>query len=124
VKIPESTKGSLESKLATRRRERWPQLAEVHVRYRGNLVYVDGVLHDGEVMPLCRLRYGGSATYFGFAIYLGSKNAYEDSYLPTGAFEATPADALDCACGLYLGDPTAWITSAAEGESRTYAVGH
>jgi len=24
---------------------------------------------------------------------------------------ATPEEALDTACGLYLGDPTAWITS-------------
>ena len=35
---------------------------------------------------------------------------YEDSVLPNGAFEGTPADALDCACGLYLGDPSAWVT--------------
>jgi len=31
--------------------------------------------------------------------------------LPTGAFEATPEDALDCACGLYLDDPSAWVTN-------------
>jgi hypothetical protein len=111
MRIPESTKGSLELKLATRRHERWPQLREVRVRYRGPLAYVDGVLADGEVLPLCRLRYGGYASSFGFAIYLASKDGYEDTTLPNGAFEATPQEALDCACGLYLGDPSAWVTN-------------
>jgi hypothetical protein len=111
VKIPESTKWSLQGKLVARQRERWPQLQEVRVRFRGNLAYVGGVLPGGEVLPLCRLRYDGSATYFGFAVYLASKEGYEDSFLPNGAVEGTPAEALDCACGLYLGDPTAWVTN-------------
>ena len=111
MKIPESTKLSLQGKLVARQRERWPQLQDVRVRFRGNLAYVDGVLSDGDLLPLCRLRYAGSATYFGFAVYLASRDGYEDSFLPNGAFEATPADALDCACGLYLGDPTAWVTN-------------
>ncbi len=109
--IPESTRLSLEGKLAARRRERWPQLKDVRVRFRGNLAYVDGVLPDGDVQPLCRLRYGGSATYFGFAVYLASKDGYEDSCLPSGSFEGTPTEALDCACDLYLGDPSAWVTN-------------
>ena len=37
---------------------------------------------------LYRLRYGGSTTYWGFAIYLASNDAYEDSVLPTGRFTA------------------------------------
>lgn len=113
MKIPDSTKGSLHWKLATRQRERWPQLREVRVRYRATLAYVDGVLPDGDVLPLCRLRYAGSATYFGFAIALarGNRDVYEDSVLPSGAFEGTPEEALDCACGLYLGDPSAWVTN-------------
>jgi hypothetical protein len=53
--------------------------------------------------------YGGSATRFRFAIYLASKDGYEVSALPTGVFAGAPEDALDTACGLYLGDPTAWI---------------
>jgi len=40
----------------------------------------------------------------GFAIYLASKDGYEDSVLPTGGFAGAPQDALDCACDLYL-DP-------------------
>jgi len=30
------------------------------------------------------------------------------SYLPTGDTGGLAEDALDTACGLYLGDPTAW----------------
>ena len=41
-------------------------------------------------------------------ICLASKDGYEDSVLPTGDLAGAPEDALDTACGLYLGDPTAW----------------
>jgi hypothetical protein len=108
AKPPESTKTSLEQRLAQRARNRWPALATVQVRFRDRFAYVDGHLADGEVLPLCRLRYGGSASSWGFAIYLASKDGYENSVLPNGQFAGTPEDALDCACGLYLGDPTAW----------------
>ena len=64
-----------------------------------------GQLQDGEVLPLCRLRYGGSAARWGFAIYLASKDGYEDSVLPTGGFAGAPEEALDCACDLYLSGP-------------------
>ena len=37
---------------------------------------------------------------------LYSRVAYEDAVLPTGAFAGLPEDALDCAAGLYLSDPT------------------
>ena len=56
------------------------------------------------MLPLCRLRYVGYANDWGFAIYRASHHDYQDSWLPTGPAE----DALDTACGLYLGDPTAW----------------
>jgi hypothetical protein len=60
--IPESTKISLQQRLTARARERWPALADVQVRFRGRFAYVDGDLSSGEVLPLCRLRYAGSAT--------------------------------------------------------------
>ena len=41
-------------------------------------------------------------------IYLASKDGYQDSVLPTGQLAGSPEDALDTACGLHLGDPTAW----------------
>ena len=108
VKYPDSTKTSLEQRLHARARERWPDLAAVNVRHRANFSYVDGTLTDGTTLKLCRLRYGGSAHHWGFAIYRASHADYEDSLYPTGLPIGTCEDALDTACGLYLGDPTAW----------------
>lgn len=105
---PESTKTSLQQRLSSRARERWPQLSGLDVRFRANFAYVTCQLPDGDTVPLMRLRYGGSAARWGFAVYLASKNGYQDSALPTGDFAGAPEEALDCACGLYLGDPTAW----------------
>ena len=107
---PASTKTSLGQKLRARARQRWPQLAGVEVRFRGQFAYVTGKLPDGSELPLCRLRYGGYASIWGFAVYRASHDDYQDSYLPTGQPAGTPEEALDCACGLYLGDPTAWLT--------------
>jgi hypothetical protein len=61
-----------------------------------------------------RLRHGGSASRWGFAVYLASRDGYEDSILPSGMFAGTPEEALDCACGLYLGEPAAWLESRSE----------
>ena len=106
---PDSTKRSLQARLLTRARERWPELADLTVHHRGQYAaYIDGQLADGTTLPLFRLRYGGSANTWGFAIHLASRNGYEDSILPTGYPVGTPEEALDCACGLYLNDPTAW----------------
>ena len=108
VKYPDSTKSSLEYRLHARARERWPQLTTVEVRHRGNFSYVDGVLTDGTTLKLCRLRYGGSAHQWGFAIYRASHDDYDPSVFMTGSPVGTCEEALDLACGLYLGDPTAW----------------
>ena len=105
---PESTKTSLQQRLSARARERWPQLSGLDVRFRSNFAYITGHLPDGDTIPLMRLRYGGSAARWGFAIYLASKDGYQDSVLPTGYTAGSPEDALDSACGLYLSDPTAW----------------
>jgi hypothetical protein len=106
--IPESTKTSLGQRLRARQRERWPALAGVQVRFRGRFAYVEGELSSGEVLPLCRLRYAGSASLWGFATYLASRDSYQDSVLPSGLPIGTPEEALDTACGLYLADPSAW----------------
>jgi hypothetical protein len=102
---PQSTKTSLGQRLAHRAHERWPALTNVEVRFRGQFAYIHGHLPDGEVLPLCRLRYAGSASTWGFAIYRASHDDYQPTYLPTGALSGTPEEALDCACGLYLNDP-------------------
>ena len=106
---PASTKTSLGQKLRARARDRWPQLAGVDVRFRGKFAYVTGKLPDGSELPLCRLRYAGYASLWGFAIYRASHDDYQDSVLPSGQFAGTPEEALDCACGLYLADPSAWL---------------
>ncbi|MDQ3502716.1 MAG: hypothetical protein M3486_03715 [Actinomycetota bacterium] len=85
--------------------QNWPQLT-LHVRFRGAFAYIDGHVGDDEPFPLCRLRYGGSASIWGFALYLYSSAKYEDQILPTGGFAGSPEDALDCACNLYLSGPT------------------
>ena len=104
---PASTKTSLGQKL--RARDRWPQLTGVTVRFRGKFAYVTGQLPGGQDLPLCRLRYAGYASLWGFAIYRASHDDYQDSILPSGQFAGTPEEALDCACGLYLADPSAWL---------------
>ena len=106
---PDSTKNSLRYRLIIRTRERWPQLADLTIRHRGQFAYIDGKLADGTTLPLFRLRYGGSANSWGFAIHLASRDGYQDAILPSGYPVGTPEEALDCACGLYLNDPTAWI---------------
>jgi hypothetical protein len=102
---PASTRSSLQQRLNQRARDRSPTLTNVGVRFRAQFAYVDGHLPDGQVLPLCRLRYGGTASRWGFAVYLASKDGYQDTVLPTGYTAGTPEEALDCACGLYLADP-------------------
>ncbi|MGH9056125.1 MAG: hypothetical protein ACRDYY_09740 [Acidimicrobiales bacterium] len=113
---PESTKSSLTQRLNARARDRWPDLVKLDVTFRANFAYVHGQLADGEILPLCRLRYGGSASRWGFAIYRASHDDYQDSVLPTGLGAGEPEEALDSACGLSLNDPTAW--SEARTDSR------
>jgi len=84
AKPPESTKTSLRQRLAARACERWPQLAGITVRWHGEFAYVAGQLPDGTTLPLCRLRYAGSATSWGFAIYRASHDDYDKSVLPSG----------------------------------------
>ena len=105
--VPDSTKSSLQHKLSARARERWPQLTNVQVTFRAHFAYVTATM-DGETFALCRLRYAGSASVWGFAIYRASHDDYQPNMLPTGLTAGSPEEALDTACGLYLGDPTAW----------------
>ena len=81
---PESTKTSLRQRLRARANQRWPQLADLTIRHHGGFAYVNGQLRDATTLPLFRLRYGGSANSWGFAIHLASRNGYEDTVLPSG----------------------------------------
>jgi hypothetical protein len=109
---PQSMQHSLRQRLNQRARDRWPALAGVDVRYRSGFAYIDGQLPDGNVLKLCRLRFTGRLHTWGFAIYLASRDGYEDNILPSGLPAGSPEEALDCACGLYLNDPTAWTTQS------------
>lgn len=108
AKVPESTMTSLQQRLAARGRERWPTLERVSVKQRAGFAYVTGHLTNGEELPLCRLRDAGYANNWGFAINRASHDDYEPNYLPNGSGAGTAEDALDCACGLYLTDTSAW----------------
>jgi hypothetical protein len=109
AKIPTSTQTSLWQRLTSHASQRWPQISRINTRYRAGFAYIDAVV-DEETIRLCRLRYGGSAHHWGFAIYRASHDDYEDCYLPTGYPVGTCEEALDTACGLYLNDPTAWTS--------------
>jgi hypothetical protein len=106
---PTSTKTSLTQRLNHRARARWPDLTSVEVRFRANFAYVDGRYADGTILKLCRLRYGRSAHTWGFALYRASHDDYQDTLLPNGMLAGSAEEALDCACGLYLNDPSAWL---------------
>jgi len=100
--IPESTKNSVTLRLLAHAEQHWPQLSSVEVTYRGAFAYVTGVLAEGEQVPLCRLRYGGSAHSFGFAIYSAAHDRYQEAALLTGLGAGSPQDALDTACTIHL----------------------
>jgi hypothetical protein len=51
---------------------------------------------------LCRL-----GQPVGVGIYLASKDGYDEAAWPFALAATTPEDALDTACGLYVGGPAA-----------------
>lgn len=106
-RFPDSTKSSVRQRLAARARERWPQITELHMRHHDVFTYVEATTEAGT-LPLCRLRYVGSAHDWQLAIYRASHDDYQNSIFPTGLPIGTCQDALDLACGLYLNEPTAW----------------
>lgn len=106
--IPDNTRRLVQSRLQARAAERWPELTDVRVRTRAGFAYVEATTADGEELALCRLRYLRTASEWGFGMYLASKDGYEDSVLPSGSFSGSVEEAFDCACGLYLNDPSAW----------------
>ena len=89
--------------------QRWPEVEEVTISWRGGYGYVSAHVTEDDAIPVCRLRYLGSDTNWSIAIYRASKEDYEDTLLPDGSPTGTPAQALDCALDLYLADPAAWL---------------
>jgi hypothetical protein len=99
--IPESTRSSITLRLLQHAKENWPKLGKLQVTSRAGFAYITAALPGEEPQPLFRLRYGGSAHTFGFALYSHAAGRYEDSLLATGSPVGTPQDALDTACLLY-----------------------
>jgi hypothetical protein len=87
---PASTKTSLGQRLNARARERWTDLARLDVRFRGRFAYVDGRLPDGEVLPLCRLRYGGSASAGALRFTAPATTTTRTTICPTETPPAAP----------------------------------
>jgi hypothetical protein len=102
---PASTKASLQQRLSAHARGRWPQLRGIAVRFRATFAYVTAHLPDGDTTPNAT-----SLWRIGFPLGLRRlPGDHQDSVLHTGYRAGSPEDALDTACGLYLGDPTAWL---------------
>ena len=99
--IPQSTRDSITWRLLDHAAGNWPA-EESAGQYRGAFAYVAGVFPSGEQIPLSRLRYGGSAHSFGFAIYSAARGGYQDAVLRTGLLIGTPQEALDTACTVHL----------------------
>jgi hypothetical protein len=102
---PSQVKAAALQRRLTEHAKRWPQITEVKVRHRAKFAYINAVLDNGDELQLCRLRDTGHPEMWGFALFTYSGERYEDNILPTGRPFGTPEQALDCACGLYLGDP-------------------
>src|SRR6187401_1264200 len=66
----------LEGHLDFHASQRWPQLEEVTISWRGSYGYVSAYLTEDEPIPVCRLRYLGSDTDWGFALYQASSERY------------------------------------------------
>lgn len=118
--ISDGARRALAGQLEDRRQQRWPDLRELQIRYRADFAYVAGTtIDDSDPQPLFHLRYLGSPHNWGFAIYLASRDRCKHSILPAGRFTGSPAEALDCACGLYLNDITAWTDAPEDNPTRS-----
>src|SRR5260221_13392130 len=103
--IPQSTRDSVTVRLLDHAEADWPQLTRVKVTYRGAFGYVTGLLRDGQNIALCRLRYGGSAHSFGFAIYSAAHDRYQGAVLRARLPTRTPQETPDIACAIHLTGP-------------------
>jgi hypothetical protein len=97
VRPPDTVKTDLVDRAEAHRRVRWPQLTHLVVRFRGDYAYIDAD-EDGDIWPLCRLRYTGTTDRWGFAIHLASRDGYEDSFL-NGQPIGTPEDGVHSGVG-------------------------
>lgn len=93
-----------------RAREGRPQSHDIGLKFKGRFDDVDARTTGGAAsakQKLCRLRFGGSAQIWGFAIYRANHDDYCDSMLPSGLLVGSAEEAPDTTCGLYFNDTTA-----------------
>ena len=95
-------KSSIILRLLDHAEHNWPQLTKVQASYHDSFAYITDVLPGSEQIALFRLRYGGSARSFGFAIYSPARDRYQDAILLTGLPTRSPQQALDTACTLHI----------------------
>ena len=110
AKPPESVVSRVEKRIKEHVQKHWSKKVESFtVRARGSFVYIDARFvglpifeedDDGELEPLCRLRYLGREDEWEFAFFScsrGNRGAYELSYLNNGQPFGTPEECFDCA---------------------------
>jgi hypothetical protein len=106
AKIPDSTKSSLQYRLAARARENWPGIDRIKTRYRTGFACVDALLADGATLRLYRLRCTLATPRSGASRSTGpSTTNTRTRSCPRGLPFGPADDALDTAGGLLLADP-------------------
>ncbi|MEV0091671.1 hypothetical protein [Streptomyces sp. NPDC050738] len=85
---------------------RWPEIAELSILARGEVVRLS-VSWTGEERErpgkLCRLRETAHPDFWTFALYSYAEKSYRPSALPSGAWTGSPEEILDHACERHLG---------------------
>ena len=109
--IPEAMRRALRTRLEAHAAARWAdRCRSIAVRFRGAYAYIDAFASeelrgegDSEIpIHLCRLGYLGHPDRWTFAFLKYSDEVYEPSVVLSGALEATPEEAFDCAATVYL----------------------
>jgi hypothetical protein len=96
VKSPGSTKYSLSQRLWAREREAVAEPVSGDGQVPGGVAYVDRA-SDGD---------------------------FESRSCPPGVMGGSAEEALDCACGLYVGNPSAWAFSGSRSRRGRQGWGH
>jgi hypothetical protein len=105
---PRKLKDQVEDDLDHYASQRWPQLEEVTIRWRGSYGYVEGLRHRRRWHPAVPDRLPRLARRLGIRDLPGQHRDIPGIVPHGGSTTGTPQEALDCACGLYLADPSAW----------------
>jgi hypothetical protein len=81
---------------------RWPDLDDVAVSWRGSHGYLTAVFLDGRRARLARIGHTGDIDTWDFALYDPATGTYTPTRLTTGAFQGTIAEVIDTAALVHL----------------------